>query len=272
MTGASVDSEAEALDTLVEELNARDVGRAQLAFVLGSGLGAFADSLEDPQAIPYTDLKGMPKSTVPGHAGELVVGNVAGVSVVVQKGRVHLYEGHSACTVTRCVRALAQLGVEELVLTNAAGGVEPDWEVPALMHITDHLNFQGTTALKRAEARLGDVYDEGLATQLHAAAEHSGVELHRGVYAALSGPAYETPAEIRMLRAFGVSAVGMSTAQEACAARAAGMRVAAISTITNPAAGISETPLNHAEVVEAGRIAADRFCELLKAFAAGRKA
>lgn len=266
------DAELEARAALAAELAARDVGRARMAIVLGSGLGGLAERIEQAQVIPYAELEWMPKSTVPGHAGELVVGELAGVTVVAQKGRVHLYEGHSACTVTRCVRALAELGVEELVLTNAAGGIEPDWEVPALMHITDHLNFQGTTALRRAEARLGDVYDEGLAARLHAAAEASGVELHRGVYAALSGPAYETPAEIRMLRSFGVSAVGMSTAQEACAARAAGMRVAAVSTITNPAAGISETPLNHAEVVEAGRIAADRFCELLTAFAAGRKA
>ena len=271
MTKTRIDPEVEALEHLVRELESRDVGRARVAFVLGSGLGAFAERIEAPQVIPYSELGGMPRSTVPGHAGELVVGQIEGVPVVVQKGRVHLYEGHSARTVTRCVRAFARLGIGELVLTNAAGGIVEGWEIPSLMRITDHINLQACTPLSRSDARIAQVYDAELGARLDAAATSAGVELRRGIYAALPGPAYETPAEIRMLRWAGASAAGMSTAQEASAARAAGMKVAAISTITNPAAGISKTPLNHAEVVAAGKTAAERFCKLLVAFVAGAR-
>jgi purine-nucleoside phosphorylase len=266
-----VHPEDEALASLVCELEAHDVGRARIAFVLGSGLGSFAERLDDPQVIPYAELESMPHSAVPGHAGELVVGEIEGVPVVVQKGRVHLYEGHSVPAVTRCVRAFAELGIAELVLTNAAGGIEAGWPIPSLMRITDHINLQGCTPLRREEARLAGVYDEELGARLDEAARALGVELRRGVYAALPGPAYETPAEIAMLRWAGASAVGMSTVQEAAAACACGLRVAAVSTITNPAAGLSKTPLNHAEVVEAGRLAADRFGRLLAAFAAGSR-
>jgi purine-nucleoside phosphorylase len=266
MTNVRIDPEEEALELLVRELELRDVGRARTAFVLGSGLGAFADRLEGPQVIPYAELEGMPKSTVPGHDGELVVGAIEGVPVVVQKGRAHLYEGHTARTVTRCVRAFGQLGIGELVLTNAAGGIEEGWEIPSLMRITDHLSLQGRTPLVRSQARIADVYDAELGARIDDAADSCGIELHRGTYAAFVGPAYETPAEIRMLRWAGASAAGMSTALEATAARAAGMKVAAISTITNPAAGISQTPLNHEEVVAAGKLAAERFCALLTAF------
>ncbi len=254
------------LEQLTSQLQDLGVGDARIAFVLGSGLGAFAEGLEDARVIPYAEIPAMPQSTVPGHAGELVLGTIAGVPVVVQKGRVHLYEGRSAREITRCARAFAGCGVESLVLTNAAGGTEPDWELPALMRITDHVNLQGEAPLLRDEAKATTVYDAELGAALDRAAESCGVTLHRGVYMAVPGPSYETPAEVRMLRAGGGSAIGMSTVQEASAARACGMRVAAVSAITNPAAGISETPLNHAEVVEAGRIVSERFCALLTAF------
>jgi purine-nucleoside phosphorylase len=261
-----LDHEHQALGSLQHELFEREVGRARIAFVLGSGLGSFADTIENPQVIPYAEIESMPQSGVPGHAGELVVGELAGVPVVVQKGRVHLYEGHDSREATRCVRAFGLLGIPNLVLTNAAGGIEADWDVPALMRIDDHINLQGCTPLGPHETGHRQVYDEELGAALERAAAESQVELHRGVYAAIPGPSYETAAEIRMLRWAGASAVGMSTVQEAVAARASGMRVAAISTITNPAAGISETPLNHDEVVEAGRLVSERFTRLLKTF------
>ena len=254
------------LNCLVAELESHGVGEARIALVLGSGLGAFAERVQDARVIPYAEINSMPKSTVPGHAGELVLGKLAGVPVVLQKGRVHLYEGHDVRTVTRCVRAFAALGIPNLVLTNAAGGIEAGWEVPTLMRITDHINMQGCGALGVGQASRGEVYDAQLGQALEQAAETSGVSLNAGTYLAIPGPTYETPGEVQMMRWAGASAVGMSTVQEATAARAAGMRVAAISAITNPAAGISKTPLNHEEVVEAGREIADRFCRLLEAF------
>ncbi len=266
MVPQTVTNESVALADLVEQLKAHDVGRAQIAFVLGSGLGAFADRVENAKVIPYGEIAAMPKSTVPGHAGELVLGEIDGVPVVLQKGRVHLYEGHDPRVVTRCVRAFAALGIRNLVLTNAAGGIESDWEVPTLMRITDHINMQGGAPLLREEARIENPYDDDLGAALEKAASVAQVPLQSGIYFGVLGPSYETPAEVNMMRWSGASAIGMSTVQEASAARAAGMRVAAISTITNPAAGISKTPLNHAEVVEAGRLISERFCKLLAAF------
>ncbi|MFT7484448.1 MAG: purine-nucleoside phosphorylase [Candidatus Paceibacteria bacterium] len=262
----SKNSEHVALENLILELGAHGVDRARIAFVLGSGLGAFAERVQNPKVISYEEIKYMPKSNVPGHAGELVLGEIEGVPVVLQKGRVHLYEGHHVSGVTRCVRAFAALGIKNLVLTNAAGGIEADWEVPTLMRITDHINQQGLGALEHGSNSTGTVYDKELGEALDRAAQTSGVELNHGVYMAIPGPSYETPAEIRLMRMAGASAVGMSTVQEATAARAAGMRVAAISTITNPAAGISKTALNHEEVVQAGQQVADRFCRFLAAF------
>jgi len=262
----TIDSrEAEALASLTRSLEERDVGRAKMAFVLGSGLGSFAEGLSNAHSIPYAEIDSMPCSQVPGHAGELVVGEIAGAPLVVQKGRVHLYEGHGERVVTRCVRAFAALGIEHLVLTNAAGGLEADWEVPALMRITDHLNFQGCAPLAGGQEALASPYDVELGAAVDSAALDCEVELHRGVYAAVFGPNYETPAEIRMLRWAGAQAVGMSTIAEASVASTLGMRVTAISTITNQAAGISPTALEHEEVVDAGRIVAPRFCRLLEA-------
>jgi purine-nucleoside phosphorylase len=255
---------------LAEALRARGFAGARIAIVLGSGLGALAESVRDARRVAYADLPGMPQSRVPGHAGELVLGTLAGAPgerVLLQSGRVHLYEGWSAREVTRAVRAYAQLRVRVLLLANAAGGLVRAWPPGTLMRIRDHLNLQGETPLARAEGRAhcAAVWDAELWRALERAARASGVALESGVYAALPGPAYETPAEIRMLRAIGADAVGMSTVLEAVAAHASGLRVAGISCITNHAAGIAEHRLSHAEVVAEGKRAAGRFCALAAA-------
>jgi purine-nucleoside phosphorylase len=253
------------LDRLTASLRALDLGPVQVALVLGSGLGALAERFERARVIPYAAIEGMPHGSVPGHAGELVLGELAGVRVLAQKGRVHLYEGHAPSVVTRAVRAFVRLGVRAVVLTNAAGGLRAEWPPGTLMRITDHVNFQGRSFLRRAEAGRGSPYDPALGAALRAGAQQAGVDLAEGVYLGLSGPSYETPAEIRLFRELGVDAVGMSTVGEALAARAEGARVAAISLITNPAAGITGERLDHAEVVAAGRTAAQRFAGLLAA-------
>ena len=250
-------------DRLAAELAEHGATGARLAFVLGSGLGAFADRLEDPLVIPGEALENLPKSAVPGHAGRIIVGSLQGARVLVQQGRVHLYEGWSAFEVTRAVRAFARLGVRGLVLTNAAGGLRAEWPPGTLMRVVDHLNLQGRAPLLPDEAGWGVPYDSGLGNGLDRAAEKADVALAQGVYAALLGPTYETPSEIRMLARFGADAVGMSTVAEAAAARAEGLRVAAVSCITNPAAGLSPTPLSHDEVVAAGKQAAEGFRRLL---------
>lgn len=259
-TGAS-DRE---LEKLVRSLETRDVAGVKLAFVLGSGLGVFAERLNDARVIPYAELDGMPRSSVPGHAGKLVVGTIGRERIVVQQGRVHLYEGWSASEVTRAVRAFAAIGVRGIVLTNAAGGVRETWKPGTLMRITDHLNLQGATPLQPRERAVGPVYCDELGAALDFGARDAQVELARGVYAGLLGPSYETPAEIRMLRWAGADAVGMSTVGEALAARACGLRVAAISCITNLAAGITGEKLSHEEVVATGKAVATRFCKLLE--------
>lgn len=253
------------LPRLMDALRAQGADRARVAFVLGSGLGAFADGFEGARAIGYEGLAGMPRSAVPGHAGRLVLGQVAGVPVLALQGRAHLYEGWGTQDATRAVRALARLGLRTFVLTNAAGGLVPEWGIPSLMAIDDHLNLQGRTPLAACERGSATPYDRESTACLERAAGSVGVELHRGIYAGNLGPAYETPAEIRMLRRFGAHAVGMSTVQEALAAHAEGARVAAVSCITNLAAGITGEKLNHAEVVAAGHRAAASFQALLEA-------
>lgn len=257
------DAAAELADELGAALDAAGAPRPRVAVVLGSGLGAFADSLEGAAAVPFRSLPSMPRSTVPGHAGRFVAGTIAGVPTIASQGRVHLYEGHTAEVVTRAVRALVALGVERVLLTNAAGGTNPAWPVPVLMRITDHLNMQGVAPPPGIRAS-GVPYDAELGATVDAAADRAGVRLERGVYAGLRGPSYETAAEIRMLTRIGADAVGMSTVLEATAAAALGARVAAISCITNPAAGIAPAPLDHAEVVEAGAAVAGDFRALLR--------
>lgn len=250
---------------LGEALDAAGAPRPEVALVLGSGLGAFADSIDDATAVPFGDLPSMPGSAVPGHAGRFVAGRVAGVPVLCQQGRVHLYEGWSPEVVTRAARSFAGVGAHTLVLTNAAGGLVADWPVPCLMRLEDHVNRQGATALVEGQGGVGSPYDDEAASALDAAADEAGVRLRRGTYVGLPGPSYETAAEVRMLGRLGAHAVGMSTVLEATAAHASGLRVAAISCITNPGAGISPAPLDHGEVVEAGAAIAGDFQRLLRA-------
>lgn len=227
-----------------------------VAIVLGSGLGGLVDAIQEPTSIPYGEVPYFPVSTVAGHAGRLVIGDLAGLDgapptpVVAYQGRFHLYEGYDASQVVFPIRALAWMGVKAFVITNAAGGVNTDFSPGDLMAITDHLNLTGRNPLVGShDDRLGPrfpdmgaAYDPELRKLLHQTAADQGVELKDGIYAVLSGPSYETPAEVRMLRALGCDACGMSTIPEVVACRQMGVRVLGISLISNHAAGIAETP------------------------------
>jgi len=239
--------------------------KPRVAIVLGSGLGPLAERLGDPVRIPYGEIPGFPGTTVVGHAGELVAGTLAGRPVLVQNGRFHLYEGHPAPLAVLPVRLFSALGVDTLVLTNAAGGVRRTFTRGALMMIADHINLTMRNPLigpvfpgDDRFPDMSDPYDAGLRSLAREVARERKVALEEGVYLQLLGPSYETPAEIRMAERLGVDAVGMSTAIEVIAARARGMRCIAFSTITNPAAGITGERLSHAEVMEvARRVAGD---------------
>ncbi len=231
----------------------------RVGIVLGSGLAGLADVVEKATVIPYADVPGMPQPTVPGHRGEFVAGRIEGVPVILQRGRLHLYEGHGPETAVFPVRLMAALGIEVLIVTNAAGGIRPAMRPPALMLISDHLNLTARSPLLgpagEGEQRFPDMsaaYDPALRALAREVARGAGFTLHEGVYAGLLGPSFETPAEIRMLATMGADAVGMSTVLEVIAARARGVRVLGISTITNPAAGITDRPLDHEEVLAAG--------------------
>jgi purine-nucleoside phosphorylase len=244
-------------------------GRAPRALLtLGSGLGALADELVDAVAIPFDEV-GLPTSTVPGHVGRLLAGTLGGVEVLVQQGRVHLYEGIPAADVVAVVRAAADLGVGAFVVTNAAGGLDPAMEPGDLMCIADHLNLTGTTPLVGpAFIDLAAAYDPDLRALAHRAADEAGEALRDGVYAGLRGPAYETPAEVLMLRGFGADAVGMSTVLEVIAAREADLRVLGFSLITNVHRP-GGTPTHHEEVLEAGRDAGPRLARVVRGVLAG---
>jgi purine-nucleoside phosphorylase len=253
-------------------IRARTSEQAKIAIVLGSGLGAFADEFESSVKIPYREVPGFVTSTAQGHAGTLVIGRVGSTPVVAMQGRVHYYEGYSLEEVTFPIRTFKLLGVETLILTNASGGVDVELSQGALMVISDHLNLMGINPLRGPnDERFGprfpdmtEVYSRELQELVIEEARALGVNLRRGIYAALAGPSYETPAEIHMLRSFGADAVGMSTVPEAIVARQMGMKVLGISCITNMAAGISETPINHAEVMETGERVKATFTELLR--------
>jgi purine-nucleoside phosphorylase len=232
----------------------------RVGIVLGSGLAGLSDVVDGSVTIPYRDIPEMPDPTVPGHRGEFVAGMLEGVPVILQRGRLHLYEGHPPDAATLPVRLLAQLGIEALIVTNAAGGIHRDLRPPALMLIRDHINLTGRSPLvgpvREGERRFPDMseaYDRPLRTLARRAAADAGLTLREGVYVGLLGPSFETPAEIRMLERLGADAVGMSTVLEVIQARACGIRVLGISTITNLAAGIGSEPLSHEDVLEAGR-------------------
>ena len=244
----------------------------RIALVLGSGLGGFADDFEEAVGIPYEDIPGFVRSTAQGHAGRLVVGKIDSVPVLAMQGRVHYYEGYSLEEVTFAVRTFGLLGVKTLVLTNAAGGINVQLTQGALMVISDHLNLMGVNPLRgpndeRFGPRFPDmsaVYSRELQELVIDEAKAIGVEVRRGIYGALSGPSYETPAEIHLLRNLGADAVGMSTVPEAIVARHMGLEVLGISCITNMAAGISDEPINHEEVMATGDRVRETFAELLR--------
>lgn len=246
--------------------------RPTVAIVLGSGLGSLTDRIADPIRIAYRDIPGFHAPAVEGHKGELVVGTLGGKTVVGQSGRFHMYEGHSAHTAALPVRAFASLGVRTLVVTNAAGGVNPSFGAGTIMVIKDHLNLTGQNPLlgpaREGESRFPDMsaaYDPELrAAARHAAAAQS-IPVEEGVYAGLLGPNYETPAEIRMLQHLGADAVGMSTVVEIIAARTLALRCLGISIITNPGAGLSNTPLSHAEVMQSAAQAGTKVARLIEA-------
>ncbi|MEA4915252.1 MAG: purine-nucleoside phosphorylase [Christensenella sp.] len=243
-----------------------------LGMILGSGLGGFADLLEDAIRIPFRDIPGFPVPSVEGHAGELVIGKYGKTPVAILSGRVHFYEGQPQSEITIPVRVLRRLGADTLILTNAAGGINLDFSAGALMLIRDHINYSGQNPL--IGENLGefgprfpdmtDIYTKELREELKQRAQLAGILLSEGVYAMYSGPSYETPAEIRMFRTLGADAVGMSTVPEAIVARHCGMRVIGISCITNMAAGVTGGIIYHAEVVETANRVKREFKELLQ--------
>lgn len=243
----------------------------EVGVVLGSGLGSWADTLSNRQAIPYADIPNMPRSAVVGHAGNLVLGEVEGVRIACLQGRVHLYEGHDLDRAVFGVRMLAKIGCKKVVLTNAAGGIRRTFTPGDLMLISDHLNLTGKNPLVGPNddaigprfPDMTEAYAKELRVLAQQAALEVGVRLHEGVYAALLGPTYETPAEISMLRTLGADAVGMSTVPEVIALRHLGVPVGAISCITNLAAGLSPTKLDHKEVEETAKSSRSAFVGLL---------
>ncbi len=247
--------------------------RPKIALVLGSGLGAFADELTDATHIPYQKIPNFPRSTAIGHAGLLVIGKADGIAVAAMQGRVHLYEGYSAREVAFAMRVFGRIGVRSAILTNAAGGINPEFKLGALVVIRDHINLQGANPLIGSnDERFGPRFPD--MTQAYwrpyreialAEARKLGIEAHEGVYAALLGPSYETPAEIRYLKTIGADLVGMSTVPEVIVARHMGIRVLGISCITNMAAGILDRPLDHSEVLETGERVKGQFIALLRA-------
>ena len=253
-------------------IRARTNLEPRVALVLGSGLGGFADEFEDPVGIPYAEIPGFATSTAEGHAGRLVIGKVADVPVIAMQGRVHYYEGYTLEEVTFPIRVFKLLGITRLILTNAAGGIDIELNQGALMVISDHLNLMGVNPLRGPNDErfgprfpdLSEAYSRKLQEDAVDQAHRMGVDIRRGVYAALSGPSYETPAEIHMLRALGADAVGMSTVPETIVARQMGIEVLGISCITNMAAGISDEPINHAEVMETGQRVRATFTRLLR--------
>lgn len=266
------------LDEAVRLLRTQAGPAPSLAIVLGSGLGPFAETLRDAIALPYEMIPHWPASAVVGHAGRLVVGtHRSGRRIAVLSGRVHLYEGHPMSRVVFGVRAMARWGVPSLLLTNAAGGINTAFKPGTLMLIEDHINMMGANPLVGPnEDHLGErfpdmteVYAAELRAQAREAASAARVGLAQGTYIAVLGPSYETPAEIRAFRQMGADAVGMSTVPEAIAARHMGMRVAGVSCITNPAAGVLPEPLRHEEVMEVADRVREQFIALLDAFVAG---
>jgi len=247
-------------------------GNPQIAIILGSGLGPLADSIEQPIQIDYSDIPGFPQITVEGHAGKLVYGMLGNKQVLAMKGRFHLYEGYDVSQVVFHIRVFSLLGIRNLLVTNAAGGINTDFNAGDLMLITDHLSFFAPSPLRGRNldefgVRFPDMcnaYDRGLIEMAEEAAKEEGIMLRQGIYAYAQGPMYETPAEIRALRILGADAVGMSTVPEVIVARHCGMKVLGISCITNMAAGVKNEKLNHNEVMETAERVGKSFSALVR--------
>jgi purine-nucleoside phosphorylase len=258
--------------TAPQFIESRITVEPRIAIVLGSGLCAFADSVENGATLPYSDIPGWPRSTAIGHAGKFVAGLVSGVPVAVLAGRAHLYEGYTAAQVAYGVRTLSILGAETLIVTNAAGGINPAFGPGQLALISDHINLLGQNPLTGPNDEslgprfpdMSEAYSKKLRQLTHEAGKEMNLELPEGVYAAVPGPSYETPAEIRYLRAIGADLVGMSTVPETIAANHVGMRVLGISCVTNHAAGVTDQKLDHKDVLEAGEKMKGTLIELLK--------
>jgi len=264
------------LEALEAAVRARSSLVPAVGIVLGSGLGGLADDLEDAVAIPFAELPGWPTATAPGHVGRLLLGRLGGRPVVMLQGRLHMYEGNDPGLVIQPVLLFARLGAKAVFLTNAAGGLDPSFGPGTLMVISDHINLTGRNPLIGPNAddigpRFPDLtyaWSPALRTLLHAAAEAEGVALAEGVYVGLTGPNYETPAEVRMLAALGGHAVGMSTVLECIAARWAGLDVVGVSLVSNAGAGYSGVPLTHQEVLASGLEAGPRLARVIRRFVA----
>jgi purine-nucleoside phosphorylase len=259
------------MPTASEYIHSRITVDPRIAIILGSGLGAFADSVKNASVIAYEDIPGWPQSTAAGHAGKLVVGTVDGVPVAVLSGRVHLYEGYGIEQVVFGLRALGQLSLRSLVLTNAAGGVNPAYNPGQLVLISDHINLLGQNPLTGPNDEsqgprfpdMSEAYSKHYREMAREAGKSMKLDLVEGVYAAVPGPSYETPAEIRYLRAIGADLVGMSTVPETIVANHMGIKVLGISCVTNHAAGVVEGKLDHKEVLEVGERMKDTLIDLL---------
>lgn len=264
------------LEALVARVRERTDLVPVIGLVLGSGLGGLADELTDVTAIPFNDLPGWPAATAPGHAGRLLLGRLAGVPAVVLQGRMHLYEGNHPGLVVQPVLLFKRLGARFVILTNAAGGLNPAWGPRTLMVVNDHLNLTGQSPLLGPNADsigprfpdLTDAWSPLLRTRLHAAGEAEGVHLEEGIYVGLAGPNYETPAEVRMYRQLGGDAIGMSTVLECIAARWAGLEVCGVSIITNAGAGYTGDPLTEEEVLVAAAAIGPSLARVISRFVA----
>jgi purine-nucleoside phosphorylase len=268
-----MNSDFDRAESAAQFLLAQTALRPAIGLVLGSGLGGFADDLSEATRIPYANIPSFPRSTAVGHAGQMVIGKVGDVPVAAMQGRVHLYEGYSAKEVAFPTRVLGRMGIRALILTNAAGGINLEYKQGALVVVTDHINLQGTNPLVGPnDERFGPRFPDMTQAYWRAyreitlrAARRLGKTAYQGVYAGLLGPSYETPAEIRYLRTIGADLVGMSTIPEVSAARHMGLKVLAISCVTNMAAGISDEVLNHDEVLKTGERVKGDFVALLRA-------
>ncbi len=274
MTAADTVPYSTRLDVLEHAVRQRTDIVPALGIVLGSGLGRLADDLVDPVAIPFAELPGWPAASAPGHAGRLLLGTLEGLPVVCLQGRLHLYEGHSPRLVVEPVLLMGRLGARRVLLTNAAGGVNVSYPAGTLMIISDHINMTGHQPLIGPNDDAGgprfpdlvDAWSPPLRALMRRAAADEDIGVEEGVYVGLTGPSYETPAEVVMLRGWGADAVGMSTVLEAVMARWAGIEIVGVSLVTNPGAGVTGLPLSHEEVLAAGEAAGPRFRKLVRRF------